>query len=136
MSSFISKAALEARRARFKPGCRVELVSMNDPYSSLKPGERGNVVCIDDIGTAHIKWDSGSTLGAAYGEDHIKVVPEPMSDAVREQILAIRASGETNMFDAQTVRRLALERGFCDLADYIEADVKAYAHFILTGEAL
>jgi len=136
MNNIISKAALEARRVRFKQGSRVELVSMNDPYTKLEPGDRGRVEFIDDIGTAHILWDNGLTLGAAYGEDHIKLVPEPMPDAIREQILAIRASGETNMFDAQTVQRLAMERGFYDLADYIEADVKAYAHFVLTGEPL
>jgi len=134
MNSIISKAALEARRERFKVGSRVELISVNDPYTKLKPGDQGRVEFIDDIGTVHIVWDNGSSLGAAYGEDHIKLVPEPMADVVREQILAIRASGETNMFDTQTVQRLAMERGFYDLADYIEADVKAYAHFILTGK--
>ena len=136
MNSIISKAALEARRARFKRGSRVELVSMNDPYTNLKPGDRGRVEFIDDVGTAHIIWDNGSTLGAAYGEDKIMLMPEPMTEAVRDHILAIRSSGETNMFDAQTVQRLAMERGFFSLADYIEADVKAYAHFILTGEPL
>ena len=136
MNCIISKAALEARRARFKRGSRVELVSMNDPYTNLKPGDRGRVEFIDDIGTAHILWDNGSTLGAAYGEDQIMLVPEAMTEAVRDQILTIRSSGETNMFDAQTVQRIALERGFYDLADYIEADVKAYAHFVLTGEPL
>jgi len=136
MNGIISKAALEARRARFKRGSLVELVSMNDPYTKLKPGDRGRVEFVDDIGSVFICWDNGSNLAAAYGEDHIMLVPEPMTEAVREQILAIRASGETNMFDAQTVQRLAMERGYYDLADYIEADVKAYAHFILTGEPL
>jgi len=135
VSNLISKAALEARRARFKPGRRVELISMNDPYTNLKPGDQGRIDFVDDVGTAHILWDNGSTLGAAYG-DVMKLVPPSMPDAVREQILEIRASGETNMFDAQTVQRLAMERGFYDLADYIEADVKAYVHFILTGEPL
>ena len=38
-----SKAIVEARKARFIPGSRVELVSMADPYTSLKPGDRGEV---------------------------------------------------------------------------------------------
>ena len=29
----------------------------------------GTVVFVDDIGTIHIKWDCGSTLGIVYGED-------------------------------------------------------------------
>ena len=39
MNSFISKATLEARRARYKKGVRVELISMTDPYTKLKPGD-------------------------------------------------------------------------------------------------
>jgi len=74
MNGIISKAALEARKARYTPGSRVELVSMNDPYTKLKPGDQGKVLFVDDIGSVHIAWDCGSTLGAAYGEDHIKLV--------------------------------------------------------------
>jgi len=133
MNSIISKAALEARRARYKPGCRVELVSMNDPHTNLKPGDRGRVEFIDDIGTAHIAWDNGSTLGAAYG-DVIKLAPPELTDTILEQILSIRASGAVNMFDSKTVQLLAIQRDFFDLADFIEADAIAYAAFILTGK--
>jgi len=45
---------------------------MNDPYSRLKPGDQGEVLMVDDIGTIHVHWDCGSSLGVAYGEDHIK----------------------------------------------------------------
>ena len=58
-----------------------------------------------------------------------------MTDIIREQILAIRAEGSTNMFDTHSVQRIAFEKGFHELVDFIEADHKAYAKFILTGEA-
>lgn len=45
---------------------------MNDPYSRLTPGEQGAVVMVDDIGTVHVAWDNGSSLGVAYGVDHIR----------------------------------------------------------------
>jgi hypothetical protein len=45
---------------------------MDDPYSKLKPGDQGTVSFVDDIGTIHINWDSGSSLGAAYGVDMIR----------------------------------------------------------------
>ena len=57
-----------------------------------------------------------------------------MTDTIREQILIIRAEGTTNMFDANTVQRLAFEKGFYELVDFIETDRGAYARFILTGE--
>ena len=65
----ISAPALAMLRERFPKGCRVELVSMNDPYSRLRPGDKGTVLFVDDIGTVHVSWDCGSSLGVVYGED-------------------------------------------------------------------
>lgn len=67
-----SKETVERVREAYPLGCRVELVSMNDPYSKLRPGEQGTVERIDDIGTVFVAWDSGSHLGVAWGEDEIK----------------------------------------------------------------
>jgi len=61
-------------RAQYPKGARVELVEMNDPFTKLSPGERGSVILVDDTGTVHIAWDCGSTLGAVYGEDVIKLM--------------------------------------------------------------
>ena len=71
---FPSKEQVDRVRAAYPIGARVELVSMADPYTSLKPGERGTVDYIDDTGTVFVKWDSGSTLGAVYGVDSIREV--------------------------------------------------------------
>ena len=65
----ISAYTLAMLRERFPKGCRVELVSMNDPYSRLRPGDKGTVLFVDDIGTVHVSWDCGSSLGVVYGED-------------------------------------------------------------------
>jgi hypothetical protein len=45
---------------------------MDDPYSKLKPGATGTVSFVDDIGTVHVHWDCGSSLGVVFGEDEIK----------------------------------------------------------------
>ena len=57
-----------------------------------------------------------------------------MSEKVREQILAIRDTGLTNMFDIPMVQRLAFERDFYDLVLYLEDHRKEYVKFIMTGE--
>ena len=57
-----------------------------------------------------------------------------MTDTIREQILAIRDTGLTNMFDLPAVQRLAYERDFFDLVLFLEEHRKEYVHFILTGE--
>ena len=42
--NFPRKEIVEAARARYPKGTRVELVFMDDPYSRLKPGDRGTDV--------------------------------------------------------------------------------------------
>ena len=58
-----------------------------------------------------------------------------MTEKVREQILAIRDTGLTNMFDIPMVQRLAYDRGYFELVCWLEDNKKEYARFILTGEA-
>ena len=71
MNRLPSKAVVESIRLRFPAGTRVELVRMNDPYSKLKPGDRGTVDFCDDCGTLFCVWDQGSSLGVVYGEDEV-----------------------------------------------------------------
>jgi len=58
-----------------------------------------------------------------------------MTETIKEQIIAIRNTGLTNMFDVNMVQRLAHERDFFELVIFIEEHRKEYVHFILTGEA-
>lgn len=71
-NGFPSKTTVERVRASYSTGCRVELVSMEDPYSKLKPGDRGTVNFVDDTATVFVNWDSGSSLGIVYGVDQIR----------------------------------------------------------------
>ncbi len=57
-----------------------------------------------------------------------------MDEKVKEQILAIRDTGLTNMFDAVTVQRLAYERRFYKLVCFLEEHPKEYVRFILYGD--
>jgi|BioPla2DNA2_1021312.scaffolds.fasta_scaffold24242_1 hypothetical protein len=70
----ISKEQLLHLREKYLPGTRVELLKMNDPYSDLSRGDTGTVISVDDIGTIHVSWDSGSSLGIVYGEDSCRVI--------------------------------------------------------------
>ena len=72
MGDLPSRATLESLHRFYPAGTRVALVSMDDPYTKIQSGEQGSVIFVDDIGTIHIQWDCGSTLGAVYGEDIIR----------------------------------------------------------------
>ena len=58
-----------------------------------------------------------------------------MTEKIKEQIIAIRDTGLTNMFDTNMVQRLAYERDFYELVVYLEENRKEYVHFVMTGEA-
>ena len=72
MNRLPSKQTVERLRGQFSKGTRVELVQMNDPYTKLRPGDKGTVDFVDDTGTVFCTWDCGSSLGAVYGKDRIK----------------------------------------------------------------
>lgn len=58
-----------------------------------------------------------------------------MNDKIKEQILAIRNSGVTNMFDVPRVQYIANELGFYELVVYLIDHKADYSRFILTGKA-
>ena len=58
-----------------------------------------------------------------------------MDEKAKEQILAIWDTGLTNMFDVNTVQRLAFDRDFYELVIFLEDHRQEYVNFILTGEA-
>jgi hypothetical protein len=64
---------LEQLRKNFPIGTRIELISMDDPYTKLVPGDQGVLTHIDDIGTVFVSWDKGSSLGLVFGDRYKKV---------------------------------------------------------------
>jgi hypothetical protein len=62
----------------FAPGDRVELVATDDPYTRLRPGDRGTVTGVREVPepTIDVQWDDGSTLSVLPGAgDHITKLP-------------------------------------------------------------
>ncbi len=57
-----------------------------------------------------------------------------MDMKIRKQILAVRDTALTNMFDVNAVQRIAYEMGFYELVNYLKENRKEYIRFILTGE--
>ena len=58
-----------------------------------------------------------------------------MTDKIREQILAVRKTGRTNMFDVPMVQYIANEMRVYELVIFLEEHRSEYVNFILTGES-
>ena len=57
-----------------------------------------------------------------------------MNETIRNQILAIRDTGLTNMFDVHMVQRLAFDRNYFELVNFLEEHRKEYVQFIPYGD--
>ena len=55
-------------------GSRIVVDHMGYDPRPVEPGTKGTVRIVDDMGTIHVNWDCGSSLGVTYGEDYCKVV--------------------------------------------------------------
>lgn len=60
-------------KERYVCGTRVKLISMDDTQSPPK-GTLGSIIHVDDIGTIHVAWDNGSSLGLIPDVDMFVVI--------------------------------------------------------------
>ena len=65
---------LKALREKYPEGTKIRLLHMDDAQAP-RMRSIGKVTCVDDIGTIHMKWESGSTLGIIDKEDKFEIVP-------------------------------------------------------------
>ena len=57
-----------------------------------------------------------------------------MDQKIREQILTVRDTGLTNMFDTNAVQRIAFDMDLYELVTWLEDHKKEYTQFILYGD--
>lgn len=55
-------------------GTIIRLLHMDDPYSPIESGTTGTVTFVDDMGTLHMKWDNGRSLGICPDADSFEVI--------------------------------------------------------------
>ena len=66
-------------KEQYPPGTRIRLNSMEDPYAPIAPGTEGVVDFVDGVGTIHMKWNNGRSLGIVPGEDSFSVLPPKLT---------------------------------------------------------
>lgn len=61
---------------------------------------------------------------------------EKLNATIREQILIVRDTGQTNMFDVPHVARIAYDLDLCELVMFLDdsSNHKPYINFILYGD--
>lgn len=60
-------------KEKYKPGMKIRLIHMDD-IQAPPDGTEGVVKFVDDIGTIHVNWSTGSSLGLILGVDKYELI--------------------------------------------------------------
>lgn len=60
-------------KAKYYPGLKIKLIHMDD-VQAPPSGTVGTVTFVDDGGTIHVNWETGSSLGLIPGEDSFTIL--------------------------------------------------------------
>jgi hypothetical protein len=66
------RETIESMREEFV-GKRVRCIEMCDDPDPIPSGSEGTVLTVDDMGTLHVKWDNGRSLGLVM-EDKYEMI--------------------------------------------------------------
>jgi len=119
MPDHLSPTAQRGQRVRLlKLGGPAEPGQQPPPDSGLVPGDEGEVLFTDSLGTVHVKWDAGGQFGLIPYQDEWEAVaahePDPAAgllEAVRQTIndlveVAQQIPGLASPEDAETAGRI------------------------------
>ena len=70
----LSEEEIKALKDKYTPGVKIELIKIYDYINPVPAGATGEVINVDDIGTIHVTWNNGSTLGLVVGIDEFKII--------------------------------------------------------------
>lgn len=83
---------IQRLKDQYPEGTRIEVIHMEDTQA-VKKGSLGTVQFVDDMGTIHVSWDDGGSLGLIPGVDSFKVVQEnKLNYEVRNVDIKLNAS--------------------------------------------
>ena len=69
------KINVQRTKEAYRPGTRIELIYM-DGETRYSEGDTGTVTDVDDMGTIHMRWDKGGSLGLIPGQDIFRVITD------------------------------------------------------------
>lgn len=72
----LTNEEIKSIKEKYIAGTKIELIKMYDNTNPVPKGTKGIVDFVDDIGTIHLKWETGSSLGLIVGVDEFIILDQ------------------------------------------------------------
>ena len=72
----LSKEFIGNMKIWYPKGTKIIVDLMGEDPRPIPSGTKGEVICVDDIGTVHCKFENGRELGLIPGEDIFHIINE------------------------------------------------------------
>jgi len=119
-----NRNSIQSLKERYPEGTRIELISMNDPFSPVPSGTKGTVAMVDDAGTIHMVWDNGRTLGIIPGEDNFRKLISEIETMKLYMPLSARVYGFNEVGETNDTYTGMSDRELIDFKGNIVAAIK------------
>ena len=129
-----SSKNVEGIMEMYPVGTRVEVINPN-ASKYIPVGTRGTVRRVTDTGEVEVILDNGVLWLFPHWKNNFRILVGEFTKTIRDQILAIRDSGKTNMLDVPKVQRIANQLGYYELVLFLIDHAKEYVNFVMTGKA-
>ena len=124
---YIREEELAQIRAKYPEGTSIHLIKMGNDPQPVPPHTLGTVKCVDDMGTIHVSWKNGSSLGLIMGEDEFEII-HPTKVALKwnhgpEITKVFARKSEAVVFAAEAIMTCADKKWTAPTVTYEDAKV-------------
>lgn len=109
-------------KEKYQKGQRVECIDMQDAQA-VPSGTQGTIKFIDDMGTIHVAWDNGQSLGLIDGEDSFKIVQQELKSYETQFVnleINVPLVRKSILEPRKNLIRVAIKLSYSDYYDLLE----------------
>lgn len=118
---------VEQIKEKYPEGTSICLIKMGNDPQPVPPHTLGTVKFVDDRGTIHMSWQTGSSLGLIVGEDEFEIIhPTKVTlkwDNGTEMVRFFARKSEAVVFAAEAIMTCADKKWTAPTVTYEDAKV-------------
>lgn len=82
----MNEKEIQETKEKYVSGTKIKLLETLDDSQPIESGTIGKVDHVDDMGTIHMIWDNGRTLGIIPNEDKFEIISSIEQEKEKEEL--------------------------------------------------